>query len=66
MMMKPFDDFNARISCWYWRIIPYGDDSKISYSCCHMFRPYDINIFKIGMKSEYWFRNYWRGKNEID
>lgn len=64
--MKPYDNFDTRIQSFYWRIIPYGDDPKISYSCYHMFRPYDSNIFKIGMKSEYWFRKHWRGKNEIE
>lgn len=49
--MKPFDNFNCRISSFYWRIIPYGDEPKTAWTCWHMFGPYNSNIFKIGMKS---------------
>lgn len=53
--MKPFDDFDYRISSFYWRIMPYDDEPKITWTCWHMFRPYNNDIFKIGMKSSYWF-----------
>lgn len=53
--MKPFNDFDYRISSFYWRIMPYGDEPKTTWTCWHMFRPYNSNIFKIGMNSSYWF-----------
>lgn len=61
--MKPYDNFDDKINSWYCFIIPFDDDPKTSWTCWHLFRPYNANIFKVGMKSKYWFRNYWRNSN---
>lgn len=47
---------------YYWRII---DLEHITYSYWHMFRPYNSNIFKIAMNSQYDFRSFWRGKYDF-
>lgn len=60
--MKPYDNFDVRVQCFYWRIMPCDDDPKTTWACWHLFRPYNMDIFKVGMGSKYLFRHYWRGQ----
>ena len=46
---------------FYFRIISEYGFHKPSYSD-HMFRPYNLNIFKCSDRSQYVFRLYWRGR----
>lgn len=54
--MKPFNDFDCKIHSFYWRIIVCDDEPRVTWACWHMFRPYNNDIFKVGMGSSYFFR----------
>lgn len=65
--MKPFDDFiedDCKMYNRWWDILDVDEDDRMAFINGHMFRPYNLNIFKIGMRSEYFFKDYWSEKKD--